>query len=273
MLMRIIAILSFLGAVAYGLLAKLTPAELWKCALAFALAFLALSALFVLCAAVVSLFIDTSWPRKKQNPLCRFFVRYGGELGCFYCGVRVHVSGTEKLPKDERFLLVANHRSLFDPLSIFHALGAYNIAFISKPSNLRIPVLGRLALGDCFLPIDRENDREALKSILCAADYLKRDLCSICIYPEGTRSKTRQMLPFHHGSFKIAQRAHVPLVIAAVSGTDMVKKNALRRFTDVYIDILELIPAEEVRAQTTAELSDHAYAAIAEALEKREGKA
>ena len=260
MLMRIIAILSFLGAVAYGLLAKLAPAELWKCALAFALAFLALSALFVLCATVVSLFIDTSWPRKKQNPLCRFFVRYGGELGCFYCGVRVHVSGTEKLPKDERFLLVANHRSLFDPLSIFHALGAYNIAFISKPSNLRIPVLGRLALGDCFLPIDRENDREALKSILCAADYLKRDLCS-------------QMLPFHHGSFKIAQRAHVPLVIAAVSGTDMVKKNALRRFTDVYIDILELIPAEEVRAQTTAELSDHAYAAIAEALEKREGKA
>ena len=176
MLMRIIAILSFLGAVAYGLLAKLAPAELWKCALAFALAFLALSALFVLCAAVVSLFIDKSWPRKKQNPLCRFFVRYGGELGCFYCGVRVHVSGTEKLPKDERFLLVANHRSLFDPLSIFHALGAYNIAFISKPSNLRIPVLGRLALGDCFLPIDRENDREALKSILCAADYLKRDL-------------------------------------------------------------------------------------------------
>ena len=42
MLMRIIAILSFLGAVAYGLLAKLAPAELWKCALAFALAFLAL---------------------------------------------------------------------------------------------------------------------------------------------------------------------------------------------------------------------------------------
>ena len=252
---------------------KLLSAELWKCALAFALAFLALSALFVLCAAVVSLFIDKSWPRKKQNPLCCFFFFYCGELGCFYCGVRVHVSGTEKLPEDERFLLVANHRSLFDPLSIFHALGTYNIAFISKPSNLRIPVLGRLALGDCFLPIDRENDREALKSILCAADYLKRDLCSICIYPEGTRSKTRQMLPFHHGSFKIAQRAHVPLVIAAVSGTDMVKKNALRRFTDVYIDILELIPAEEVRARTTAELSDHAYAAIAEALEKREGKA
>ena len=229
--------------------------------------------LFVLFAAVVSLFIDTKWPRKKQNGICRAIVTCGGEICCFYCGVRVHVNGKEKIPTDGRFLFVANHRSLFDPLTVFHALRDYNIAFISKPSNMKLPVLGRIAAGDCFLPIDRENDREALKTILCAADYLKRDLCSICIYPEGTRSKTRQMLPFHHGSFKIAQRAHVPLVIAAVSGTDMVKKNALRRFTDVYIDILELIPAEEVRDRTTAELSDHAYAAIAEALEKREGKA
>ena len=210
---------------------------------------------------------------EKQNQLCRHIISLGGEICCFYCGVRVHVIGREKLPTDGRFLLVANHRSLFDPLAIFHALRAYNIAFISKPSNMKLPVLGRIAAGDCFLPIDRENDREALKTILCAADYLKRDLCSICIYPEGTRSKTRQMLPFHHGSFKIAQRAHVPLVIAAISGTDMVKKNILRRRTDVYIDVLACIPAGEVQAETTAALSNRAYEAIAGALEKREGKA
>ena len=273
MLMSIFAILSFLAAAAYGVLARVSAAELWKCALIFVLGVPALTVLYVLAAAVVSLFIDPSWPRKKQSPICRGFVAGGGEICCFYCGVRLHVNGMEKLPKDRRFLLVANHRSLFDPLAIFHALRDYNIAFISKPSNMKLPVLGRLAAGDCFLPIDRENDREALKTILCAADYLKRDLCSICIYPEGTRSKTRQMLPFHHGSFKIAQRAGVPLVIAAVSGTDLVKKNVLRRRTDVYIDVLEVVPAEELRAETTAALSDHAQSLNAEALEKREGKA
>ena len=272
MLMSIIAILSFLAAVVYGFAAALPAAQLWKCAAVFVLGFLAFSALYVLSAAVVSLFIDTSWPRKKQNPLCRGYIAGGGELCCFYCGVRTHVSGAEKLPKDGRFLFVANHRSLFDPLALFYALRAWNLAYISKPSNMKLPVLGPLAAGACFLPIDRENDREALKTILCAADYLKRDLCSICIYPEGTRSKSRRMLPFHHGSFKIAQRANVPLVIAAVSGTDMVKKNFLRRRTDVYIDILEVIPADVVRAETTAALSDHAQQAIAEALEKREGK-
>ena len=272
MLISIFAILSFLAAAAFGIVTHAAAAELWKCALIFVLGVPALTVLYVLSAVVVSLFITPAWPRKKQNALCRGYVSGGGEICCFYCGVRPHISGEEKLPKDQRFLLVANHRSLFDPLSLFYALRAYNIAFISKPSNMKLPVLGRIAAGDCFLPIDRENDREALKSILCAADYLKRDLCSICIYPEGTRSKSRRMLPFHHGSFKIAQRANVPLVIAAVSGTDMVKKNFLRRRTDVYIDILEVIPADVVRAETTAALSDHAQQAIAEALEKREGK-
>ena len=273
MLMSIIAILSLIASVVYGLAAAFPPAELWKCPLAFALAFLGFSALYVASAAVVSLFVDRSWPRKKQNPLCRGYIARGGELCCFYCGVRTHLCGAEKLPQGERFLFVANHRSLFDPLALFHALRAYNLAYISKPSNMKLPVLGPIAAGACFLPIDRENDREALKTILCAADYLKRDLCSICIFPEGTRSKSRALLPFHHGSFKIAQRAHAPLVIAAVSGTDMVKKNILRRPTDVYIDILEVVPADEVRAETTAALSDHARALIAAALEKREGEA
>lgn len=273
MLMSIIAILSLITAAVYGVLMQLAAAELWKCALVFVLGFLGFSALYVLSAAVVSLFIDTSWPRKKQNPLCRGYIARGGEMCCFYCGVRTHVSGEEKLPKEGRFLFVANHRSLFDPLALFHAMRAYNLAYISKPLNMKLPVLGPIAAGACFLPIDRENDREALKTILCAADYLKRDLCSICIFPEGTRSKTRSLLPFHHGSFKIAQRAKVPLVIAAVSGTDTVKKNILRRRSDVYVDILEVIPAEKVCAETTTALSDHAQEIIAAALEKREGKA
>ena len=272
MLIGIFAILSFLAAVAYGLLAQIAAAELWKCALIFVLGVPALTVLYVLFAAVVSLFIDKSWPREKQNALCRDIVAGGGDICCFYCGVRTHVSGEEKLPQGERFLLVANHRSLFDPLALFHALRRYNIAFVSKPSNMKIPVLGRLAAGACFLPIDRENNREALKTILCAADYLKRDLCSICIFPEGTRSKTREMLPFHHGSFKIAQRAHVPLVIASVSGTDKAKRFSFLRPSDVYIDILEVIPADEAHAMKTAELSDHAREIIAAALAKREAE-
>ena len=273
MLIGIFAILSFLAAAAYGVFAHVAAAELWKCALIFVLGVPALTVLFVLSAAVVSLFIKPDWPREKQTRLCRAYVAGAGDICCFYCGVRTHVSGLEKLPGGERFLLVANHRSLFDPLVLFHALRRYNLAYISKPSNMRLPVLGRLAAGACFLPIDRENNREALKTILMAADYLKRGVCNMGIYPEGTRSKTREMLPFHHGSFKIAQRGHTALVIASISGTDKAKKFFFLRPSDVYIDILEVIPADEARTMKTAELSDRAREIIAEALEKREGKA
>ena len=272
MLMRIIAILSLLAAAVYGFAAALPLGGLWKCLAVFALAFLGFSALYVLSAAAVSLFIDTNWPRQKQNRLCRGYIARGGELACFYCGVRIHVSGQDKLPRDQRFLLVANHRSLFDPLTLFSALRDYNLAYISKPSNLRLPVLGPIAAGACFLPINRENDREALKTILAAVDYLKRGLCSVCIFPEGTRSKTRALLPFHQGSFKIAQRAPAALAIAAISGTEQIRKHFLRP-TDVYIDILEVIPAAETKTMKTTELSEHARALITEALQKREGAA
>ena len=134
-------------------------------------------------------------------------------------------------------------------------------------------MVGRIVAGACFLPIDRNNDREAIKSILAAVDYLKRDICSICIYPEGTRSKTGELLPFHHGSFKIAQRAGVPLVIAACSGSEKAKKNLFLRPTHIYLDVAEVVPAEQVKAMTTAELSDHARDVIAAALKEREGKA
>lgn len=273
MLLGIFAILSGAAAVAYGFAARITAVEIWKCALAFVLAMAALIALFLLFAAAVSLFISPAWPRKKQNPLCRFLVAQGGGLLCALCGVRTHVSGLEKLPEDGRFLLVVNHRSAFDPLSQFYPLRRYNLAYISKPENLKLPVVGRVVLGDCFLPIDRNNDREAIKSILAAVEYLKKDLCSICIYPEGTRSKTGELLPFHAGSFKIAQRAGVPLVIAACSGSENVKKNMFLRPTHVYLDVLEVMDAERVKAMTTAELSDYARERIAQGLKAREEKA
>ena len=116
------------------------------------------------------------------------------------------------------------------------------------------------------MPINRENDREALKSILQAVDYLKRDLCSIAVYPEGTRTKTGRLLPFHAGTFKIAQKAKVPVVVAAIQGTENVRKNFPFRRTDVKLDILELIPAEEVTATNTQELSARCRNRIAEHL-------
>lgn len=235
----------------------------WKAALLFAGCFLALNVLYLLVLAVASLFFSSSKPIAKQSAFCRGACVGVSSLATGYCLVRAHVSGKEKLPKEGRFLMVSNHRSGFDALVVIEKLREYNVSFISKISNMAIPVLGRIAHGAGYLSLDRENNRKALETILTAVDYLKRGICSMMVYPEGSRTRTGEMLPFHHGSFKIAQKAGVPLVIASVRGSEKVLKNIFKGGTDVYLDILEVVPAERVREMSTAELADYSRSVIA----------
>ena len=92
------------------------------------------------------------------------------------------------------------------------------------------------------------------------------------IYPEGTRSKDGKMLPFRAGAFKIAQKANVPLVIASISGTDKIKRRCPLRSTRVNLNILEVIPAEKVKALSTAELSEYAHGIMENSLKGSEEK-
>ena len=217
--------------------------------------------------------VPTDRPLEKQNAICRFGAPSIIAIVNFYAGVRPVITGLEKLPKDGRFLYVCNHRSGFDPLVVIDKLRDYNISFISKPSNLKIPIAGRIAYAIGFLPIDRENDRNALKTILTAADYLKRDLCSIGVYPEGTRSRTGDMLPFHAGCFKTAQKAKVPIAVASVYGSENVRHIKLFSGTPVHLNILEVIPAETVCSMRTDALSDYIQALIQADLDRNEAKA
>ncbi len=262
MVVLLFFVLSLLAAVCAGFAGY----AVWQAALVGLGTFAALNLLYVIFWVIIASTVDDTKPLKKQSRLCRFGCASISEWLCTYARVRVHFTGEELLPKEGRFVFVCNHRSMFDPLVAVKTLRHYNLAFISKPSNLKIPFVGKLAYGAGFLPIDRENDRNALKTILTAADYLKRDLCSIGIYPEGTRCKTEEMLPFHAGSFKIAQRGDVPLVIASIRNTDAVSRSFPLRRTHVYFDILEVLPVERVKAMSTQELAAYSRARMEAAL-------
>lgn len=244
---------------AYLLLAA--HATVWGALLTALLGFLGANVLFALFFWVNSL-LQKDQPLEKQSRVCRWTCRSVGRWLGGWAGMRVHITGREKLPEGEPFLFVSNHRSMFDPLLVIGYLPEYNISFVSKPSNLELPIAGITAKKAGFLAIDRENNREALKTILQAADYLKRGICNIGIYPEGTRNRTQELLPFHAGSFKIAQKAGVPVVVASVRGTEHVKDCLFFKRTPVYLNILECIDAETVKSMSTPELADHAKAII-----------
>ncbi len=207
----------------------------------------ALFLLYVAVIAVAALCVDSQKLYTKDSAFYRFLLYSATWLCMHLLHIRVAVSGAEKLPKG-RFLFVANHRSNFDPIVTWYALPHRDLAFISKPENFYIPLFGRIVRRCCFMPIDRENARAAVTTINAAADLLKTDAVSVAVYPEGTRSKTGVLLPFHDGVFKIAQKAKVPIVVAVTEGTDRIAKTSLLRRKTVKLEILETLAVEDITA-------------------------
>lgn len=214
-----------------------------------------LYALFLL---VCSLFVN---PKKEYENHSRFYRTLLNGATAFamkIMRIRIHTSGLEKVPQyTKNLLFVSNHRSNFDPIITWYIFKKWQPAFVSKAANFKIPIFGRFIRKCCFMAIDRENPRNALKTIIKASDLLQKGEVSIGIYPEGTRSKNCELLPFHNGVFKIAQKADADIVVLAVSGTEQIHRNYPFHHTDVYLDVLEVIPAKTVKATKTDALGEH----------------
>ena len=223
--------------------------------------FLALGAFYVLFFWLCSLFVDLRKPQDKVSGFWRFAALWTMGLANAIFGVRIHAEGLEKIPEG-RWLFVCNHLSGFDPIVTAWALRKHDLAFIAKPSIMRIPIANKAIHKACFMPIDRENDREALKTIIRAAAYLKNDVTNIGIYPEGTRSKDGKMGEFKNGAFKIAQKAKTAVVVARIKYERKLSANFLRGRNDVYLKICKVISAEEAANMKTNEISEEARKCI-----------
>ena len=232
--------------------------------------FLGLVLLYILVIAVCALLVDPEKEYVKDNCVYRFVLNLTVTVGLKLLRVRVHVSGIEKIPKDTKVLFVSNHRSNFDPIVTWYGLKDWKIGFISKPENFKIPFYGRIIRKCCCLPIDRENPRKAIVTINRAAKLLKKQEVSIGVYPEGTRSKTRELLPFHNGVFKIAQKADAPIVVLSIAGTEKITKRTPFKPTDVYLDVLEVFPSENIQGIRTETIGMMACHLIGTNIKKRD---
>jgi 1-acyl-sn-glycerol-3-phosphate acyltransferase len=141
------------------------------------------------------------------------------------CGVKTTVIGLNNIPKDQAVLYASNHRSYFDIL-IGYTTVPNLTGFVSKKEMAKIPCISHWMRYLNCLFLDRENVREGLKTVIKGIKQIE-DGYSIFIMPEGTRNSKKQLLPFHEGSLKFAEKSGCAIIPVAISNTDAVFEKQL----------------------------------------------
>ena len=236
------------------------PALLWIGPLTFAGSFLALMVLAFLFLWLVTAFVDLKKPQEHDSKFYRTLVALYVPAICTILRMRVHTRGLEKTPTDGRFMLVCNHLFDFDPVVLLGWFGKSQLAFISKWENSAMFIVGKVMHKLMCQLINRENDREALKTILRCIQLLKEDECSIAVFPEGYTSVDGRLHHFRPGVFKIAMKAQVPIVVCTITNTNRVVHNILRlKPTDIELHLIDVIPAEALKGRTAVDISEQVY--------------
>ena len=264
----VIGIVAAVSAIFSALICWGTDANwLWALPAGFVGCFLGILVLGFLMVLIMCGFVDLNKEQQKDNPLYRGVLYMIADAAHTVLQVRVHTEGMENLPEGKA-LLVCNHLHNVDPVIIMHQVKKkQKLAFIAKREAGSMFVVGKFMHKLLCQRINRENDREALKTILKCIEILKEDKASIGVFPEGGIRGGNVLHPFRHGVFKIALRAKVPVVVCTLWGTQDILHNALRlKPTDVDFHVLGVIQPEEYQGLTAVELGKTAYQMMADDL-------
>lgn len=155
---------------------------------------------------------------RPRGPFSEVILNGFGRLWVKVSGIRLRVSGLENIERDTPYVIVANHRSNIDIMTLIAAL-PIPIRFLSKKEVFKFPILGAAMRGVGMVALDREMGRKELASIIRSSRNLVAEGRSLVVFPEGTRSLTGEMLPFKTGALHIASRLGCPVLPVAVQGT------------------------------------------------------
>jgi 1-acyl-sn-glycerol-3-phosphate acyltransferase len=172
-----------------------------------------LVSVYVLIAGPIGLLIGV--PLKNKGILY-FLGHIGVGLALSLAGIRYRVSGRDRIPAGRAVVFCSNHESNVDPPVLFQALHS-RLHVLFKAELQKLPILGRVMVAGGFVPVERDRREASMASIDEAAESI-RNGNSFLIFPEGTRSRTSELLPFKKGGFIMAIKAQAPIVPVAVSG-------------------------------------------------------
>jgi 1-acyl-sn-glycerol-3-phosphate acyltransferase len=140
----------------------------------------------------------------------------GVGLALGLAGIRYRVRHRERIPRDRAVVFCSNHESNVDPPVLFQALHR-RLHVLFKAELKKLPILGAVMVAGGFVPVERDRREASMVSIDRAAESIRAGN-SFLIFPEGTRSRSAELLPFKKGGFIMAIKAQAPIVPVAVSG-------------------------------------------------------
>jgi 1-acyl-sn-glycerol-3-phosphate acyltransferase len=186
-------------------------------------------------------------------------------------GVKLTVEGRDRVdPKNGVYVYTPNHQSLIDAPIIWLALGTprHRVGFLVKKELERVPIFGTGIGYIGMISVDRRNKERAIASARRATDRIHAGR-SYAVYPEGTRTRTGELLPFKKGAFHMAIEAGVPIVPVTIDGAyrAMPPDGPLHlEPVPIRVVIHEPIPTEGMTHDDLPELLRRARAAVASAL-------
>ncbi|AYA42099.1 1-acylglycerol-3-phosphate O-acyltransferase [Xenorhabdus nematophila] len=166
----------------------------------------------------------------------------------------------ERIPAEARqfgpSIYVGNHQNNYDMVTMSNAVQPRTVT-VGKKSLVFIPFFGQLYWMTGNILIDRENRTKAHGTISQVVDQIKKHKISVWMFPEGTRSRGRGLLPFKTGAFHAAIAAGVPIVPVCVSSTH--QKIKLNRWNNgaVIVEMLPPIDTTKYTKEQVRELAEH----------------
>lgn len=176
---------------------------------------LVMTPFITLLVSITALILLVLFHRPQES--AQILVKYWGRILCRIAGITVRLEGLENLPPGQPLIFAANHQSQVDIIALQGYL-VTNFRWLAKKELFKVPIWGTAMRRAGYIPVDRSNGRQALKSLAEAAQKINEGT-SVIIFPEGTRSWDGHLQPFKSGGMTLAIKAGVPLIPTAIIGT------------------------------------------------------
>ena len=195
----------------------------------------------------------------KNNPkgnFRHFILRNALWLTLKFQHIHVDVVGIENIDKDATYVIYGNHKSMLDPVIMYLNMHI-KLTAIGKSEIFENGLVNEIAKTFAAIPLDRNNTREAVKSINRGIETLKGGL-SVIIFPEGgilTR-EDEKMTGLRAGAYKLVLKSERPILPITLIGTSKIASTPRRKRKNVKLIIHKPISYEEVKGLNTNQIGE-----------------